>query len=104
MSTRGLVCYQSKHNVSFICAPVLDPMAWKQDTFQHPWTDLSAFTLPLFDILRQVLSRVMLSADLFLILIAPLWPQNEWFTDLLAPLIEELYKLELVIISSFDAD
>ena len=27
-------------------SPVLDPVAWKQDAFQHPWDDLIAHALP----------------------------------------------------------
>ena len=71
-------------------SPVVDPTAWKQDAFQHPWDGLSSNLFPHFAILRQVLSRVMLLIDLFLVLVAPLWYQKEWFVDLLVLLSEEL--------------
>ena len=39
---------------------------------QHPWDHLSAYAFPLFALLRQVLSRVLLS----LVLVVPLWLQK----------------------------
>ena len=74
---------------------VLDPIAWKQNAFQHPWNDLSACDFPPFTLLRQVLLRVMLSANLSLVIVTPLWPQ-EWFADLLALLVEEPLELPLL--------
>ena len=46
-------------------------------------------------LIRQVLSIVMLSWNLTMILVAPLWPQEEWFANLLALLVE--VPLELPI-------
>ena len=39
-----------------------DPMAFKEDTFQHQWSELSVYAFPPFALLRQVLS--MLSHNL----------------------------------------
>ena len=58
-------------------SPVSDPMAWKQDTFQHPWDNIHSYAFPPFALLHQVLSRARLSRLLSLLLIAPLWPQKE---------------------------
>ena len=73
--------------------PILNLLAWTQDAFHHPWDDLGAYTFPPFTLPRQVLLRVIFLAVLSLVLIAPLWPQNEWFTDLLALLVEEPVKI-----------
>ena len=73
-------------------SPVLDPMAWKQDSFQHPWNDLSAFAFHRFALLRQALSGMMLSTNLPLVLVALLWLQ-EWFTDHLPLLVGEPLEL-----------
>ena len=59
-------------------SPVLDPMSWEQDAFQQS----QFLRVSLFALLRQVLLRVMLSTNLSLVLVAPLWPQKEWFADL----------------------
>ena len=45
--------------------------------------------LLLFAVLRQVLSRVPLSTGLALVMVAPLWPQKEWFADILFLLVDE---------------
>ena len=57
-------------------------MAWKQDAIQHSWDHLSSDAFPPFALLWQVLSRVRLSIGLSLVLVALLWPQKEWFTNL----------------------
>ena len=53
-------------------SPVPDPVAWKQDSSQHLWDSLGIYMFPTFTLLRQVLSRAMLSAKLLMILMAPL--------------------------------
>ena len=45
-------------------------MAWKQDAFQHPWDHLSAYAFSPFALLKQVLSKVVLSTGLSLVLMA----------------------------------
>ena len=51
-------------------------MVWKEDTFQHQWDDLQICAFLPFALLKQALSRVMLSHHLFMVLVAPLWPQK----------------------------
>ena len=60
----------------FYISPVLDAMAWRHDAFQHPWDYLSAYAFPPFALLRQVLSRVLLSMLLSLILVVLFGPQK----------------------------
>ena len=74
-------------------SPVPDPIARKQDAFQHSWAHLSTYAFPPFVLIRQVLSRVLLSIGLSLILLALCWPQKEWFADLLSLLVDEPFKL-----------
>ena len=66
-------------------SPVLYPISWKEDTFQHSWDDLNIYASPPFTLLglRQILSRVLISQNLFMILVAPLWPQKECFASFL---------------------
>ena len=60
------------------------------------WNDLVAEASSPFTLLRQVLSRVMLSTNFSLILVAPLLPQKKWFADMLALLVEEPLMLLLL--------
>ena len=58
-----LILFAAHTNVKLhlYVSPVPDPRAWKQDSFQHPWGHLLTYALPLFALLRQVFSRVLLS-------------------------------------------
>ena len=77
------------------CSPVPDPMAWQVDAFTVPWDDLDAYAYPPIAVIRPVINRVLMAKRLRLILIAPLWPQQEWFPDLLSLLVEEPVELPL---------
>ena len=76
--------------------PILDPMAWKEDIFQHGWDDLSIYAFSPFTLLRLVLLRVMLSQNLTKVLVTPLWRQKEWSADLLDPLVEVPLELPML--------
>ena len=95
-SSHGLICYQRNVKLPLYVPLLLDCMVWKEDAFQHPWNDVSAYTFPPFILLRQVLSRVMLLTNLSLVLVAHLLPQKEWFTDLLALRVKEPIKFPLL--------
>ena len=53
-----------------------DPMAWRQDAFQHLRDGLTTFAFPLLAILSQVLLGVLLTR-LSLVLVASCWPQKD---------------------------
>ena len=48
------------------------------------------FAFPPFALLHQVLLRVLHSQNLVKYLVTSLWPQKEWYSDLLALLVENL--------------
>ena len=54
----------------FYVSPVADPMAWKEDAFQHSWNSLYFYAFPLLALLRQVLLRVVIFRNLSVILVA----------------------------------
>ena len=56
------------------CLLVPDPMAWKQDPFQHPIGHLQVYMVLPFALIRRVLNRVMTASGLYLIMLFPLWP------------------------------
>ena len=41
-----------------------------------------AYAFPPFALVREVINKVVLSRNLLLTLVAPWWPQKEWFLDL----------------------
>ena len=62
--------------LTFYVSPIPDPMGWKEDAIQHQLGDLSTYAFPLFALLRQVMLRMMLLHNMFLILVAPFWLQK----------------------------
>ena len=76
--------------------PVPEPLAWKQDAFHLQWDQSVLVCLPSACAAQRVLSLVLASKGLSLVLVAPLWPQKEWFTDLLSLFAEEPLELPWV--------
>lgn len=69
-------------------APLRDPSSAGTDALLQPWDGLQAYAFPPFPLVRMVLNKVRQSRGLELTLIAPFWPQKEWFPDLLDLLME----------------
>ena len=63
-------------------APAWEPKAVGVDAFLQPWDNLQAYAFPIA-IIRRVLLKLKASHNCDLTLIAPFWPQREWFPDLL---------------------
>ena len=65
------------------CSLVPDPQAVFEDAFGHLWDDLNVCAFPPFPLISRVIARVRESSRLVMTLVAPLWPEKEWFADLL---------------------
>ena len=65
------------------CSLVPDPQAVFEDAFRHPWDDLDLYAFPPFALVGRVIARVHQSSRVAMTLVAPLWPEKEWFADLL---------------------
>ena len=65
------------------CSLVLDPQAVFEDAFRHPWDGLDLYAFPPFPLVGRVIARVQESSRVAMTLVAPLWPEKEWFADLL---------------------
>ena len=65
------------------CSLVPDPQAVFEDAFRHLWDDLDLYAFPHFPLVGRVIARVRGSSLLAMTLVAPLWPEKEWFADLL---------------------
>ena len=64
-------------------APAWEPNAAGVDAFLQPWDNLQAYAFPPIAIIKRVLLKLRASHNYDLTLIAPFWPQREWFPDLL---------------------
>ena len=64
-------------------SPASDSRAAGTDAFLQPWDNLQAYAFPPITIIRRVLVKLRSSRNCELTLIAPFWPQREWFPDLL---------------------
>ena len=76
-------------------SPINDPMAAGTDAFLQSWDDLSAYAFPPFALIREVIRKLQLSRNTYLTLIAPWWPQKEWFPDIQELAMEPLVALPL---------
>ena len=65
------------------CSLVPDPQAVFEDAFRHPWDDLDLYVFPHFALVGRVIARVQKSSRVAMTLVAPLWPEKEWFADLM---------------------
>ena len=76
-------------------APLRDSMSAGTDAFLQNWENLQAYAFPPFSMVRKVLNKARSSQNLELTLIAPYWPQKEWFPDLLEVLMEPPLQLPM---------
>ena len=64
-------------------SPASDSRAAGMDALLQPWDNLQAYAFPPIAIIRRVPVKLRSSKNCELTLIAPFWPQREWFPDLL---------------------
>ena len=76
-------------------APHSDPMAIGVDAMLQSWCNLEAYAFPPFALIRKVLNKFKQSRNCSLILIAPWWPQREWFPELMNLVVEPPRALPL---------
>ena len=76
-----MTCLSAK--LPLYCSLVPDPQAVFEDVFLHPWDDLDLYAFPPFPLVGRVIARVRESSRVAMTLVAPLWPEKEWFADLL---------------------
>ena len=65
------------------CSLVPDPQAVFEDAFRHPWDDLDLYAFLPFALVGRVIACIQESSRVAMTLVAPLWPEKEWFADLL---------------------
>ncbi|CAG2235415.1 unnamed protein product [Mytilus edulis] len=70
------------YKIQVFMSPVPDPKAYAVDCMSVPWDGMFAYAFPPFRFLSQVLRKISAEQGL-IILIAPAWPKQAWFPDLL---------------------
>ena len=76
------------HQLPLYVSPLPDPGAWKEDAFAFQWEGLDMYAFPPFALIRRVLVRVRDASCVRMTLIAPKWPQADWFPLLLGLLVD----------------
>ena len=71
------------HRLPIYVSPVRDDGAWAVDALAIPWSNLLGYAFPPFAILAKVILKARLEAAR-LILIAPWWPTQPWFPELMS--------------------
>ena len=73
-------------------SPCPDPAAWKADAFTVEWEHMTPYAFPPFKLIPEVL-RKLRSSPIQMILIAPAWPNQSWYPDLLGLLCDQPLQL-----------
>ena len=76
------------HRLQVYFSPMVDPQEAAVDALILSWDYLQAYAFPPFGLIQRVLSKVRGSYNLELTLVAPFWPLQPWFPDLLDLLVE----------------
>ena len=92
-ATVDLFATSLNHRLPVYFSPLRDLMSAGTDALLQSWDNMRAYAFPPFALVRQVLNKVRNSHNLELTLIAPLWPQKEWFPDLLELLMDPPFCL-----------
>ena len=70
----------------------LEETSWKVDSLVQNWDGLYAYAYPPTSLIRACLNKVK-TENVEIVLIAPGWPNQEWFPDLLdLPPVQKLLK------------
>ena len=70
------------HRLPLYVSPVPDPQAWAVDALSFPWSSLIGYAFPPLPLLGKVVKKARVDRAT-LILVAPFWPAQPWFPDLL---------------------
>ena len=76
-------------------SPVLDNQAFTIDAFSMNWNYLHAYAFPPTMLIPSVLNKIC-QCQCRIDLIAPLWPQQAWFSEVLQLLVSAPVHLPLV--------
>ena len=76
------------HRLPLYFSPVQDPAAVGVDALLQSWDNLQGYAFPPFALIQRVLLKVRTSLHCQVTLVAPFWPRQAWFPDLLDLLVD----------------
>ena len=88
LSSSGVKLHNRKFEILLVCLSGSSSHGVEGSHFLSQLCDLSVWAFHPFSPQRQVLSRMLISRNLSVILVAPLWLQKEWFADLFLFLVD----------------
>ena len=83
------------HRLPLYVSPVQDYKALAIDALSMDWNHLHAYAFPPFILIPAVLEKIR-QHQCRIVLIAPFWPQQQWFSELLLLLVSALIRLPLI--------
>ena len=89
-----LFATQFSHRLQIYVSPVPDPQAWAVDALSLPWTGLVAYAFPPFPLVGKVVRKARRDSPC-LLLVAPRWPAQPWYPELLELASPEPLRLQL---------
>ena len=73
--------YTREFTVPVYCSRTHDPYAWQTDALAIMWEGLLAYAFPPFSLIPRVLTKIE-EENCRILLIAPFWPRQPWFSRL----------------------
>ena len=83
------------HRLPLFVSPVQDYKALAIDALSMDWNHLHAYAFPPFILIPAVLEKIR-QHQCRIVLIAPFWPQQQWFSELLLLLVSAPIRLPLI--------
>ena len=77
-----LFALRKNTKLAIYVSPIREETSWKVDSLVQNWDGLYAYAYPPTSLIRACLNKVR-TENVEIVLIAPVWPNQEWFPDLL---------------------
>ena len=90
-----LFAIQFNHKLPLYVSPVQDNKALAIDALSMDWNHLHAYAFPPFILIPAVLEKIR-QHQCRIVRIAPFWPQQQWFSELLLLLVSAPIRLPLI--------
>ena len=90
-----LFATQFSHKLPLYVSPVQENKALAIDALSMDWNLLHAYAFPPLNLIPAVLEKIR-RHQCRIVLIAPFWPQQQWFSKLLQFLVSALIRLPLI--------
>ena len=83
------------HRLPIYVSPIPDQKALSIDALSMDWNSMHAYAFPQFHLIPAVINKIRLS-QCKIVLIAPLWPDRPWFSELLGLLVSPPVSLPVI--------